>query len=272
MPCKCGEALIFNQKRNLCKKCYGRFYRGWHPFHLKSKNQDNFKKHLIKKYGIEMIYDLSKLKMDFNVTLQQVGDRYNVTREYVRQIYYKYFNEPYTQAKHRLSKNHKTFKEINRKKNLLPLNKLIKCKLNGTQYKGAISELAVFDKCRDLGYSCSLYKNRKIDFIINGYRVDVKSLVAAHKTSSHSLSSYYHFHATDYQRKNCDFIIAHIPKNNIYYIIPSNIIKERGKHIYLRKEDHHQHRWNNAFPQIRPYEEYRDAWCLLNPVITAQAV
>jgi YesN/AraC family two-component response regulator len=54
-------------------------------------------KYLVLTYGTELRDDIFCLALDKDITLQSVADKYGVSREYVRQLFEIYWDEPYTE-------------------------------------------------------------------------------------------------------------------------------------------------------------------------------
>jgi hypothetical protein len=154
------------------------------------------------------------------MTLEVIGNKYNLTRERVRQIYEKYTGFHYTVIVRQRSFERKRRKlnEIELRRN--PTNKVDTYR-NGFPLKGAIGEKKVLDICNNLNYKVTSYGNKTLDLVINGYGVDVKSAYKSYRYNKNYSLEHYHFHLLESQKK-ADFIICYAVPINKFFIIPSS--------------------------------------------------
>lgn len=228
MMCEyCNEYESFQKNRNICKRCYTKFLKSGYISGRKivgSENDPNsWQKDLLSKKGSRFIKDLYSLKKNPFVTLKNVGDAHGITKERVRQIYKKYFGEPYTI---KLRK-----KKINKNKDLSclqdPRNKVLLYKKGSRVYDGAISELEFMNKCMSLGYDVGTPCSKSSDVYVNGFKVEVKSRATTMRPNIRYKTSYYGFFINKSEMIN-DFYAFHIVTKNVWFILPrKNIPKSR---------------------------------------------
>lgn len=246
----CLNNPIYNKKRHLCKKCYYKFYYKNHiKYQVKTKEQRQvlFIKKLYKKYGQKIINDFKSLKTKPFWNLIDIGNKYNFSTEYARQIYNKLFQEPYNIA--RIKKT----KTINEEISCIndPRRKVAEYR-SGKVRIGAVAELLFFKKCIELGFKTQILCNKSVDIKINDYLIEIKSASVAIKTTKTNNHSYYIFILSEEQRRIANFVACYIYPQKQFYIIPSKSLK--GNTIYILSD---------YYTKRNRYLEYRNAWRLL---------
>ena len=259
----CNLQKAVHQKRGLCNSCYT-----W----LQNHNRINefppifpLKKSLRWQadHGDELIADLKMLVDDNNITLEAIAQKYNLTRERIRQMFELFYGFKYT-----VVKNIKRDKNKRRKYELRMAKRNPEYKINNYPnkdsliYKGALAEKKVFDICATLGYEIKPSENFAIDLIINGYKVEVKSAYVGCFTTRTRKSPQYHFQILKSQI-SADFIVCYaVPPNN-FFVIP---ISEwpKGRHLYIPSIKTTE--WNTGRAKrisTSKYYDFLEAWHLL---------
>lgn len=253
MICQCCKTEeVSSKKRPLCKLCYTSVHKEG-LLHLYPLLNSNPKENLSVKYGQSIIDDFNSLKNNKN-TLQEIGRKYGFSRERARQIYKEIFGFSFTVlVKQRRDQRIYEMKNASiNKKN--PDIKIVNYTEGTLQYKGALSEKKVLDRCRLLGYDVRPYTiDNSIDMVINGYLVDVKSSYTGVFKSKSQKIPIHQFEVSDSQSK-ADFIICHIVEQDKFFVIPYGEVKPRT--IYISKSKPSKH-WG----------KYLEAWSLLQPKV-----
>ena len=252
--CKeCGFREIFNKERDLCQACYMRFYRKKPTFKkTPASKKARIIRRLRKKYGIQFIKDIKALKTQQYLSLHAVGVKYGLTRERVRQIFKKIYNESYGKYETKKAKERKESEAtvcVND-----PRRKVADYKKDSDVYKGALAEKLFMEQCESLGFNVEIPCGKSFDIIINGFIVDVKSCTSARKMSDKNTGEYYNFSARSHQRTKCDFFACYIVERDVFYIIPNpdkGVVFEKARSFYISKEKtdyynsknaHHEHK------------------------------
>lgn len=290
----CNDKPIHNRKRKLCIGCYLKLrrlgvicvngnkarpvqslkkvrkpvpkqynHRRRSPTPFTPKFIDSVSKKcmltLLNKYGIDIFNDFDKLRDSHVMTLQTLGDKYGVTRERIRQIYKHMFGHSYTQDFKKLVNIRNSTEELSCAND--PRIKLAEAK-GKRNYDKAVGELAVFNKCIELGFDVNISCNKGM--IINNKKVGVKV------NSSHAYGyndsrnngngcKHYHFSITDIDKHEYDLMILYIMIKNLFYIIPKNVFN-RYRFIYIREGIS-----KIGGKRIKPiFSEYMEAWNQLN--------
>lgn len=218
---------------------------------------------VLEKYGIELFDDLDKLKDSHVLTLKNIGDKYNITRERIRQIFKGIHGFPYTVSYNKLMQIRNNTEDTGCVND--PRHKISDYKIDTHVYTGALGEYAVLRKCEELGYDVLPQCSKKIDLKINGFDVDVKTAKELRRSHPKGIVKYYRFSIKTYQRKNCDFIIGYIEPKNIFYVFPKDSFSFNGgkntdKGFYIRDGANH-HPWGAYATPM--HEQYKEAWHLL---------
>jgi len=263
----CQKKEITQQKRMLCNNCYHWLHKNnrLDEFPPIAKLHDNtwWKN----KYSDEFINDLKSLIDEHHVTLIQIGEKYGVTRERIRQIFELLYGFKYTVAVKAKSEIKKREKYDDRIAKRDPRYKVENYKKGFNQHKGAESEKKVFDICAALNYEIKPSDSLSVDLIINGYKAEIKSAHRAGITSPGAKTPCYHFQLQKSQYL-VDFIICHAVPINKFFIIP-RCEYPVGGHLYLpsiKTREWKTGRGGNA-KQVRvsKYYDYLEAWSLLAP-------
>lgn len=214
--------------------------------------------HCRDKYGIEFIKDLKSLKYKQFWNLTYMGDKYNLSKERIRQIFKMVYKEPF--RKYQVRKTKDLLNEINSMGGTCdPRNKMKDCNTNVG--KGTTGEIIVLNKCIEIGLDVSGAKDKSVDLIINGNEVDVKICYKMFKPSKENISEYYRFRLSKLEREKNKFVVCLCALEKKYYIIPIKDIKTKGENIFIPKKDKFL-RKNNKYP-INKYKLYENAWHLL---------
>jgi len=295
----CNENPVYSRKTNLCKFCYTRPGKFFYPDKEKIKSSKrvpkppkvkrkriglpftiNFRRpHIVpftprfidrpnkklqlgilKRYGIEFFNDLDRATQNPFFNLTDIGDKYGLTRERIRQIYKVIYGGPFNPVK----KDKRATLEIGDPCINDPRRKVAEYK-KGLQRIGAKSELLVFKKCKKLGFDVRPRCEQITDLWVNGHIIDVKSCTLQ---SQPHLSKYYHFSIRPKQFELCDFFICHIVPENSFYIIPKEKIHRRkaflnGKSVSIYIRDEMVKSGKNLYSKNDNYKPFKEAWNLL---------
>lgn len=257
--------------KQLCRSCYykNRYmvkYPDTKPYQLNPEDlktpHDNswFRERLIGKYGPEIIEDLNNLKTKHFWTLVEMGNKYGLSREYVRQMFVKMFGKGYGVYAAKKTAYRKADSEMSGCCND-PRHKVADYK-DSKQKDGAKAELLVFNKCKKMGFNVEIPCESIFDLKINGFHVDVKSAqkeMSPYKTPG--ATTYYHFRIRAKQHDMCDFFICYVRSQGTFYIIPKIAIKSRCA-IYIKATPS---KLGARYVRTRygKYEQYKEAWGLL---------
>jgi len=258
----CKEREIEHKKRGLCNRCY--HYLRLHDELSLFPVVNTRLNHAYKLKYPTLAEDFEKMKTDKSITLQQLGDKYGITRERIRQIWERYFGYHYTVIvkKHQQENKEQRFREIQLRKD--PNYKVVNYK-DGLKKKGAFAEKKVLDICNSLNYIVKPYvDDQSIDLIINDCLVDVKSAYKAYRSNGSSKTKNYHFHILKSQRK-AEFVICYAEPLNKFFIIPSSAFP-KSDYIFIPEKPIMEWISSHGAKQKRyaRYWEYLEAWHLLN--------
>ena len=189
----------------------------------KKHSIEDTKQALISRYGDSFICDLERLKKSEYGTLSSIGIKYNVSREYIRQMFERLFCDSvrnlHSNVKIRIKNSSGCLYDPRRKCADYSKN-------YGPVYKGAKSELVVFKKLKELGFN-DISFGRSVDFKINGKLVEIKSSFKIHKTSKYAVYGYFRFALSKIQREKADFLICYDAVYSRFFIIPNSYFKNK---------------------------------------------
>ncbi len=210
---------------------------------------------LIRKYGEEILQDFINIATDPHLKLVHLAKKYGFTRERARQLFVEVNGIPYTE--YRKKKMDKYYGELEAHR--IDTDKRAERSVgNNSVHKGTKTEQILYKECRSRGLNIMpLYD--KVDFKINGKKVEFKSAFRSHSTRD-VWRKYYHFTGiTDNESKNLQFFIALVVPENVFYIIPKDVIGE-ARQVCVAD--------NRNPPPMRAatnskYSVYKNAWHLL---------
>lgn len=252
---KCKTNEVYIQKRKLCVSCYQRWYMKngrigrWitHDLHRK-----RVIKNAIQKYGVGFIKDIVRLNYKPFWTLQMVGDKYNMTRERIRQIYTDIYSRPLMPIATRKTKKVKKQSVIVCKKD--PKYKIAEYKTNSTAHLGAKIELLFLQRCEEYGLSVAPACNTVVDFIINNKKVEVKS--STPKILKGTIIPRFIFAFRPQQFRKMDFAACYHSTNDSFFIIPKEKITSINTVSFLEEK-------SDYYNALNKYFEYENAFHLL---------
>lgn len=253
-------------KIGICKVCGSQAHRetGRYCLECWSKQRiKNFMEKLVNKYGENLICDLKKLQNSPYSTLQEIGNKYSITRERVRQIFNKLYGESF--GKYTIAKSVK-YKKIKEDCDMLnSINCTIEQKiadfdLGILKGKGIASEVMFAKKCKELGFDIKYSDcGRGIDFEVNGKTVELKSRHSSTRAKKSRGVSYYNVHFLKHQR-TADFFVVHVVPQSAFYIIPSSRVMAT---VAI------PNKITNYYNSGTGYLEFKEAWYLLRLTTTA---
>lgn len=217
--------------------------------HLRPIRNPGMMARLCAKYGADFYNDIDALFWRQFWTMSEVGTKYNLSRERVRQVFNAIYGVPFRPiqlAKSKLLKN-----DLGRGCQLDPLSRAAVHKPNkaSTVGRGLGSEAAVQKIANELGMETGPSPKKCIDLRINGHMVEVKSYQRPTKTSLDSKTEYYRFVCSKRQVRTADFFIFHAVSGDMFYIIPSGRVSPGTNYI--------------SDGTSSKFEEYRERWDLL---------
>jgi hypothetical protein len=268
--CKnCGGKEVYVKKRCLCKSCYEKERYCKEDFEsrisgtkFKSfiERRNTLIENLFEKKGVEIFGDLADLNSTRFSTFQEVANKYNVTRERVRQWYEMIFRTKRRDFSKDLKEN--VFSDKTSCRND-PRNKVAEY-MEGWQRKGAITELRFHEECNKRGLVISPCKNNKIDSEVNGYLVEIKGTYSEPKILGRATTRRFRYSCSKIQAETSDFIACYHPIKDSFFIIPSFYIMrltpnhKTGIRIFYISENIIKLRHAK-----NPYWEFENAWDLL---------
>lgn len=217
------------------------------------------------RFGEKFLADLHSLWTNHNIRLNDVGKKYGITREYVRQLFNKIYGVPYTKLKGKKdladqrAREEKARREYQKRINL----EWRADNLKGFQGSHAEAQLMVHDICVELGYEVEVVlsekKGAKPKLVVNGHRVIVAWASKPHMAGKgHFKWPYWRFGSAKSRWENFDFAIlcANKDPDILYFIVPKSAIPV-GAMVFIRQGKSKYHAARNR------YYPYLGAWHLL---------
>ncbi len=215
------------------------------------------KESILTKYGFNIVEDLESCKVNPYHTLADVARKYGVSRERIRQIYKKIYDEPYTK-KYKECKEKIQNQEISCERD--PRNKVkwYKQNTNSTWWERSLTEERFLEECQKRGLDVIFPYDKRIDCIVNGYYIKVKNCAISTKTSPTQKVLYYRYNIQYTSVKLVDFFALWHEKTNSFFIVP-NLFRARdnGVMIYISDDKSNyytaKNRWwdyKNGFHQL----------------------
>jgi hypothetical protein len=253
----CETHPIYSVKRPLCEGCY-KACRKKNLLHIFPLTNENSRARAIERFGCDFLPDMETLR-EGKATLTAIGGKYGVSRERIRQLFEIVFSEKYTTTvtvkKDIASKKRKA---ADTEKHIFE-NRLNRAKKSGNSYTGLLAEELFRKKCIDLGFSIEMCRGGfAYDAIVNGIPVDIKSRTeAALYCKKGAKQKYYHFSTNKIQRGKVRFFPFYLIDEDLWYIIPSGIVKCEA--FYIPKYDI-TYAGSHKYQDL---QKYREAWNLL---------
>ena len=244
--------------RPLCRSCYKTATKEDMLFMFPIQGTaEKTKDGLVKKYGPQILVDIESLKHSL-VTLREIGDRFGLTRERIRQIYKRIYDIEYTEV---VNKRKGIRTEAHSSERLLRSqieNKLKRIKTDSACFKGVMAEFLFYKKCDLLGYDVALrgFGKHIYDADVNGLKVEIKSCHSHKKMHPKSNQTYYHINPKQKQLNIVDFLAIFIAPENFWYILPKREFTKADS-IYIPFDE----KFGNGRYQY--LQQYRNAWELL---------
>lgn len=212
---------------------------------------------VMQRYGTEFLEDLEKCRTNPFWNLAAVGRKYGISRERVRVLYKKVYNEHYQPKKTELIRRKNT--ELSCSND--PRNKVNFIPSDSPQGKGAFAEREFLQRCEAFGFNVEIPCSRSVDLYVNGCSVDVKSSTKTHQTSPHNSVHYHLYSLKGEQIDKAEFFACYHPKEDSFFIIPNKwkgYNKDQVINIYIAEQKSHS--WNAQ----NKHWEYKDRYDLLN--------
>jgi len=260
----CQQDQISNKKRGLCHKCDSkRKYRERvGPFKPKTNRAKwhTLKKGIIKKYGPEMLVDLETAKTKPFFSLTEIALKYGITRERVRQFFKGIYQEDF--RKYQIAKTNRIHAEqlgcVHD-----PHYKMAEYKSGSHIKRAAEIELKFYNECLERGLHVGIPCVGTVDFIVNNFKVDVKS-TNPRLFGSRAITKKYRYNTKKRQFKVTDFYACFHSTRNCFFIIPKNMFAPKSigntgdiLSLYINE-------YRSTYPTAKnKYFEYENAWSLL---------
>jgi len=209
---------------------------------------------LVEKHGDVFLTDLESLDTVQFWNLTEMGKKYGITREYVRQIYKKINKKPFGPVKKRKTK--KRNEEMSCVND--PRYKAAEYDPRSAVGKGAVGEKLFYEECVQRGFKIDLLCDRAVDIKINGFYVDVKYSMATGATNMRSPRQLHSYGISKKQCKFVDFFACYHPQTSSFFIVPNRWKNSnKAKTIYIPEEPSSYYCAKNAV------FEFQNAWHLL---------
>jgi hypothetical protein len=246
---KCKTKEVVYLKWLLCNSCYMKLRRQGKLGLAVVDTINGTKIRLIQKYGESFLADLQNVNNKPYFNLKDIGDKYNLTRERIRQIYKKIYGHGFGIVKKIKTKECKI--EISCIND--PRRKTADWTPGSNLYFSAEIEKLFFKKCTEMGFDVEIPCRSKIDIIVNDFLIDVK---AAKKTRfiNGSKNEYYHYSISESQKKDADFFACYHVERDSFFIIPNQGVRS----LFLRVKKNEKSTAKNR------YWKFENAFHLLN--------
>lgn len=213
---------------------------------------------LTERYGESFVPDVLSLATVPLKTLRDVGEKYGLSRERIRQIYQEITGTSYTTTLKAKSKQVRDdMRQIGCRYD--PRQKVA---LRGGPRKSSRldAQLFIFNKAKSLGYDVTPLPGPKAAIEINGHKVLISAKGSASSTGfNKSKTRYFHYHLYPYHR-NFDFVAVHLCRQEVTYLFPMWSLKSRSE-IYIPESALLAPEGMDGMArQIAPF---REAWGLL---------
>ena len=221
----------------------------------------NSEEYFIERYGEEFLLDLEKARTRPLHTLSDVANKYGFTREWIRQLFTRIYGKPFMHYKRIKSKELRSEIE-NLGCKYDPIQRLNYIKENKNNINLNLQAQNLFiSRCNKLGYTVETILDRKASLKINENSVIIRAGSNSRRLSPHSYCKYYYFNIESESLNNIDFIILYLADKELFYIVPSEIVKNLSKKLYLRDGKSRRPELKSGFSEIA--EEYKERWELL---------
>ena len=255
-PCwLCDIRPIESKKRPLCKLCYSRCHERHvlHIFPLLDKREEKIQR-ATRKYGKDFANDV----INIQGSLVGVGNKYGITREMVRQYYFSFTGNKYTDVVVDRAGNRQRKNEEDRRERRKFENRFKAHKKNGSAFIGIVAENIFQQKCKSVGHDVLMMGPREIfDAKVNGLNVDVKCATFSKRSCQKSSALYYRFQTNKKQRDAVDYFAFYLLDVDTWYIIPKTAVSGLMFHLPKFLTAHGKGaKFSNCIP-------YKEAWHLL---------
>jgi hypothetical protein len=254
----CNINKIEMKRRPLCKSCYqtsksNGIMELFPLINCKEKTING----IMEKYGSKFLEDIESLRGGC-LTLKKIGDIYGITRERIRQIYVRIYDEPYTVIVEKKKEYNKKAEEEYRLFRLHIERKLKRCKQSGNIFKATISEYTFYKKCLSLGYDVSMrtFGHHVYDSDVNGYKIEIKTSTHPKIYYKNSKQEYYHANIRKEQTDIIDFLAFYISDDDFWYIVPRSVLSGSEGFFAPKYGEIGRGRYQEI-------QKYREAWHLL---------
>jgi hypothetical protein len=205
---------------------------------------NKFETRLVDKYGVEILDDFKKIKINPYWRLADIGRKHGFTRERARQI----FNRIYKTT------CMKTRKKINKELSCAYDPRIKVIEYTRSWKMNADVELLFFNECKKRSFNVKILCSGK-GLLINGRQIKTRASFGFKYRKC--ITPRYYFSTRLSYFKEIDFFACYHKFLESFFIIPAHILKP-NQTIYILA-----HKSN--YPQAKnKYFKYREAWHLLN--------
>jgi hypothetical protein len=216
------------------------------------------------KYTTKIFTDMESLRSNPYTHLSWLAEKYGVTREYIRQLHNKIYGEKYTSK----VKEHSKLINLDISCNGDIRNYFALREVNGekpSKYK--MYEKLFIDECISRGFDVPQQCNGAVDFIVNGFNIDVKAATKKALLSQGSLTHHCRYSYTMKQAQKADFLACYHFGEKAFFIIPMRCVLSNKKDpTKLRKTGNGlfiSYKKSNYHNSKNKYWEFKNAWYLL---------
>lgn len=257
---RCKKKPIYNKTRRLCCSCYHKVRRQLIKAGVPIRKTALQKRRTVvvnlrEKYGVQILKDINAVDTKHFWNLTSVANKYDVSREYIRQCYTKIKGRPYRAMRH---------EKVTERKNedgcsLDPRHKVAEYQQDSPAFKGAVAELLFLNKCKEMGFDISFCCNGTVDLKVNGLFVDVKSCSTPFLRKG-SITEMYRYLCKGRQTVLANFFACYHPTEKAFFIIPAGqTTKDKSGAISILISKHITHYRASK----NRYWKFKDSWDLL---------
>jgi hypothetical protein len=212
--------------------------------------------------------EMERMRFEELMTLQEIGDEFDISRERVRQIIgntgYDVFQTKNEIRNVKIKQSKLSTAKVAKKHNV-SYGFVSRIRTNhhniegGSQKKGQDAERYISDKLKNMRIRNKLMPvGHPFDILVfNKLRVDVKACYHGNQYKN-LLNPRYHFNIDSNRRgKYCDFLIFVIWESKDCFVIPFDKVGYNKNNVFFC--------WPTARPEIGKYQKYHNRWDLLIP-------
>lgn len=258
----CGVRPVEMKKRRACHPCY-RVAKATGTLKQvpyiepPEERMNTYKVGLTLRFGEDFLKDLSDLDTRHFWNLTEMGKKYGVTTEYIRQIHKKINGRGFREIKNKKTRE----RGVDIACKYDPRHKAAEYKPNSPAQISAMKAKLFYEICIKKGFEVDVLRNQSANLRVNGHCISVHTAQTA-KTIPGAKTPKYHYSFKKNQIALADYYACWHERMSCFFIIP-NRWKGPGKReqsIYINEIKSDFHTAKNK------YYEYKDAWHLLERI------